>query len=310
MRRDEATKRWSDEGRKATVSALRAVLVLSLLVVAGCIPKPVTPKGYYGPTESMVEVARRINANNQAIPTLFARISYIDINIVDPKTRKSTFVNADGTLFVRKPRELLLRGRKAVQDAFEIGSTDDRYWLSVPLQEDTMWWGWYRNIGKPCAAEMPIRPDAVGEVLGIGDIGADLLQLPAPVMRFNNDLDVYMITWQEKTPDHWYATREIWYDRATLRPRKVLLFDRNGRDVLRANLSEHVQVQLPGKTPEQLPWIASNYDLFFPETGSTMAMRLADVALVSRTKHPREGTIRFPEQPNVSKVIQIDADCK
>lgn len=286
------------------------VMALLVLLLGGCAGRPARPVGYYGPTLPITALLAQVNANNQAIPTLFAR-HYIEADIVDPKTKKSRFVNTGGDLFVHKPRELLLRGKKDVAgEVFQLGSTPERYWMSVFVDEDTMWWGYYRNIGKPCAQDMPIRPDAVGEVLGIGDIGADLLDTPIPTLRFNNDLDVYMLVWNAKLPDRWFAEKEIWYDRATLRPRKVLLFDRDGRVILRANLSEHRQVEVPGKPRENWPWMATRYELYFPETRSTMTMKLSDMALTSRTGQPKAGMIRFPEEPDVAKVIQIDADCK
>lgn len=284
-------------------------LLLALAIVAGCAPKaPPAPQGYYGQTLPMAELIQQINQNNLAIPTLYAR-HYTEANIIDNKG-KSRFVNTGGDVFVRKPRELLMRGKKdPFGNVFEIGSTAERYWMTVYVDDPTRWWGYYRNVGKPCVQDMPLRPDAIGEVLGVGNINTNYLEAPLPTLRFNNDLDVYMLTWHAQLTDRWYTEKEIWYDRKTLLPRKVLLFDQNGRVILRANLNRHQGVETPNRPREQWPVVATMYDLFFPDTRSTMRIELSDMVLTNRAGHPREGTIAFKEDPE-AKEIQIDADCK
>jgi hypothetical protein len=274
--------------------------------VVGCKSNGPHPRPT-GPTEPLAVIVNRINANNQQLPTLFARHE-IEANIVDQG--KTRFFNANGTLFVRKPRELLLKGKKLIDDVFEMGSTDDAYWFTVYADENTRWWGHYRNVGKSCSKDIPIRPDLIGEVLSITDINTNLSELPAPTVRFNNDLDAYMIEWHNKLPDRFITEREVWYDRATLMPRKVVLYDPHGRPVLRANLSGHQPVELEGVAREKWPRMATYYDLLFPQTGSKMTMRLSDLALRSGTGHPREGTIRFRDDPEVVKVIQLDEACE
>jgi hypothetical protein len=291
--------------------ALGGSVVLAILVaiMAGCGPKaPLAPAGYYGRTLAMAEVIEKINQNNQAIPTLYAK-HYTEASIIDKKG-KTRFVNTGGDVFVRKPRELLMRGKKdPFGKVFEIGSTPERFWLTVYVDEPTRWWGYYRNVGKPCVQDMPLRPDVIGEVLGIGNINTNFNAVPVPTMRFNNDLDVYMLTWQTKLADRWYTEKEIWYDRKTLLPRKVLLFDPNGRIILRANLDRHRGVEAPNVPRERWPVVATAYELFFPDTRSTMKIELSDLVLINKAGHPREGTIVFKEDPE-AKEIQIDADCK
>ncbi len=302
----------TDHGQLTTDNAVRRFVAssLALLLLAGCVTRP--KPGYYGPTDPMATVVNEVNANNILLPTLFAH-HYTEANIRDPQKNKTTFINAGGDLFVRKPHELLMRGKKDLAGLiFELGSTEDRYWLTVFAGEDTMWWGWHRNDGKDCVRQIPFRPDLLGEVLGINAINTSFTQPPVPVMRFNNDLDVYMIVWQAALPGRWYAEKEVWYERQTKRPVKVLLFDRGGRIVLRADLTQHQQVAVSDAPKEHWPWIATAYDLFFPETQSTMSIKLSDPALTSKSGHPKPGTIRFPEDSGVpaNHVIQIDKDCE
>src|SRR5690606_19259815 len=131
--------------------------------------------------------------------------------------------------------EMRLTGEKPiVGQVFEVGSTQDRYWLLVPEQLQTMWWGNFENVGKPCALDIPIRPELILEVLGVSNIETDFLAEPAPVMRFNNDADAYMFIWIVQGPNRLIARKEVWYDRQTKLPKLILLFDDDGRIVLRA----------------------------------------------------------------------------
>ena len=284
-------------------------LILAAALLSGCRIAPPPTQGYFGPTLPMTEVVARVNQNNVALPTLFAR-HYVEANLWDAQKKQYRFINADGDLFVRKPLELLMRGRKDIAgEVFEMGSDGERYWLKVFQNEDQEWWGWLRNAGKPCAQQMPVQPDLVGEVLGIGDINTDFLKAPVPTMRFNNDKDVYMFVWSAQLPDRWYAQKEIWYDRKTFLPLKVLLFDHDGRIILVANLTQHRPVNVGGGAAA--PQIATHYALFFPETKSTMTIKLSDVAMLSKAGQPKPGMIRFREDPRIppERVIQIDKDC-
>src|SRR5580765_5356187 len=119
-RRRRFTKSASSLGRFSTRnfdmrSASRATpggLVLIALVVfgAGCTHTTKQPIGYWGVTEPMSKVVAQVNANNSAIPTLYAR-QEIQAALYDKSRNKSFYVNSSGDVFLRKPRELLLRGR-------------------------------------------------------------------------------------------------------------------------------------------------------------------------------------------------------
>lgn len=289
-------------GRLSRSSVLPfAILAAFLTVLPGCLAKPKALPPYVGPTDSLPVLVGKINENSRRIPTLYAS-AYIEANIVlQGKTR---FVNTEGDLFIRKPRELLLRGRKIFDKVFEIGSTADRYWLSIYLDENTRRWGYHRNVNKMPSHSIPVRPDLIGQVLGISDVETDLLKTPVPTLTFNNDMHVYMLAWHSRLEDRWYTEKEVWYDLTSRLPRKVLLFDPNGRVVLRANLSEHkpVECDLPR---DQWPLIATAFDLYFPETGSYMTLKLSEPALTNQAGNPKEGSLIWRDDPSL-KEIQID----
>ncbi len=292
--------------RALSISVLAATLLLG-----GCKHLPPPQRVYNGPTQTMAQVVRAINANNQQIPSLWCRHNF-EADLIDQDGKKH-FLNGDGVLLYRPPRDLLFRGNKDVAGKiFEIGSNRDRFWVQLIPQSDTMWWGRHANAGKPCMGEIPLRPDLLLEVLGVGRIGEDFLAEPAPTMRFNNDADAYMLTWialnRGTGPRRWTAQKEIWYDRQTLLPRLVLLFDENGRVLLRAQLSKHQLVGQASAAGAVAPLLASDYRLYFPDNGSTMWITLREMAF-SRRGAPDDRAFEFPQQPGVNRIVQVDEPC-
>ena len=302
-----------------------ALIFSVMMVVTGCrgpagpAPRPGALQPYSGPTETMAEVVEAINANNAALPTLYAKLEF-EADIKDQRGR-GTFANGDGTLLYKAPRGMRLVGSKPFATLFEIGSTEDRYWVTMwpPNARSTMTWGEYRNLGKPCVdvTNVPIRPDLVLEVLGVGTVNTNFLEPPAPTMRFNNvvrldaaggEVGAYMFVWNVPAGDRWVAQREIWYDRVTKLPWRVSLYDVNGRAVVQARLSGHEPVELPDVPAGRWPRVARQYELFFPDTGSRMTFRLFDVAPERRGVPTRRG-ISFPQDPKVDEVIQLDEAC-
>jgi hypothetical protein len=281
-----------------------------LFFSTGCQVQPQRNGLYTGPTESLDEVVSQIDANNQQIPTLWARQEF-DGTIVDDKG-ESHALSAHGVILYRGPHELrIVASKEFVGPVFEIGATDASYWLKVNLEQvDTMWWGRMANAGKPCVADMPIRPDLVLAVLGVGLIDKDFNREPYPLMRFNNDADAYMVDTVVKTADRMLVQKEVWYDRQTLLPGLVLLYDENGRVVMQAQLTDFQALALDGVPKEKWPKIATTYTMRFPATGSKLKFTLSDMALTNNGL-PREGTIHLPDlgNPGVKRVIQVDAAC-
>lgn len=296
--------------RQGVTAALAIVAALSGCAHRGPEPSAEAKAPYTGPTDPMPKVAADINANNAAIPSLWAR-HYFAGDIVDDKG-KSHFVNAEGILVMLKPRGVRLTASKPGAKIFDLGTDGTRYWMSVPFEVDTMWWGYNRNIGKPCARPIPIQPEGIFEVLGVAEFDlANLNKPPVPVMRFDAMADAYVFVWSQPLADRWAATKEVWYDRTTKRPTRVLLYDYNGRVVLRAGLEDFQQIEVEGKPKGQWPWLARVYRLSFPESGSKITLSLNEVLLRTEEGIPTERSVAMPDpdKAGVSKVVQIDEDC-
>lgn len=280
---------------------------------AGCCPtKPLeTNASWRGPTDPMAQVVAAINRDNHAISSLWARHYFVG-NVIDDRG-KTHFINAEGILLMSKPASVRLVAKKEFGTIFDLGTDGQRFWMSVPVEVDTMWWGYNRNIGKPCSRAIPIQPEGILEVLGVGEFDADLKHAPVPVMRFDAERDAYVFLWSRPLTDRWVATKEVWYDRTTKRPVRVQLYDLDGRVALRAELSDFKQVELPGEAAKAgWPWMATTYRLFFPDSGSKITISLSDMHLRSEeggVPNARSFVMPNPEQAQVAKVVQIDEEC-
>jgi len=174
---------------------------------------------------------------------------------------------------------------------------------------DTMWWGTYENL-RAWIHRRPafrFRPDLVLGVLAIDPISTNPDVQPVATMRFNAAAHAYMFVWTARLPDRWIAVREVWYDQKTKRPRFVLLYDSNGRVVLRAELKHHKQVEVPNVPKDKWPWVASDYNLTFPDTGSTMEFTFSDDTVLRHEDFPKDTSFQMPPPDNagVSRVIEI-----
>jgi hypothetical protein len=275
------------------------MLVSTALLMLGCVPKQVVRPAYYGPTDNLATLVDKLNARTAKLQTLHAQGTF-DADLVDPQTKKRDGGRGDLTLLFSNPNQLRLAGKVLGQRIFDIGSNTEQYWMVLPRQ-DVMYWGEHASAGKG-TGRLPIRPDLLVQVLGFDPIPTDLLKEPAPALRFNNDQDCYMVTWNVLLRDRFAIQKEVWYDRQTLSPRLVLLFDANGRVVLRAYPSEPAKVEGYEQTVE----VPTRFDLLFPDTGSTFKIRL-DVLRKENDGVPNERTFAFPgERANVARVERLD----
>lgn len=293
----------SNQAINRNIHLCLSLFICGFILCSGCTPKkPKQREPWFGPTESLETVIQKINENNSRIPTLWmqgASSGGFEAWVRDDRN-KEIFLNGDVTLMFRSPRDLRIRGKKpGIGQVFDVGSNADRYWMQVGGEVDTLWWGDYANASGPRPEAMPVRPDLLLQVLGVATLDTNLLEQPVPVMRFNNDAHAYMLVWNVRSADRWVALKEVWYDRETFLPQLVVLFDANGRIVLRAYLSHHESVGTEGGK------VATHYQLFFPETRTKLNLKLNEAKL-SHNGFPRDASFAFPGEDAASKVICID----
>lgn len=268
---------------------------LPVVVLCAC-SSSTGPTGYFGPTLTLSEVVGRINENNAKISTIWAR-EHFEGQIVDREKKKSDRIDGYGNLLFTSPNQMRLTAKDEFTDFFDMGSDGKLYWL-WDKHGRAFWWGDFTRHGDLDSEEFPIRPDMVMEILGVKPVDRALMKEPAPTMRFENYADAYMLDWHEISGDHWKVSKEIWYDRQTLLPKKVLLFDGNGRVILWATLSNFLHVKMESGDESQWPMMASEYHLSFPYTGTTISFELSDVSSSHKSGNlsfPNAATYRMPD---------------
>jgi hypothetical protein len=285
-----------------------AVAMCAVAVLVGCTPKPPMdrPPAYWsGPTEPLASVVSHVNANNANITSLWSRHQF-QAWLQEPGKKSITYVDGDGDLQYRAEDDFRLSCSKAgLGQLMTLGTNAETYWLTIKPELDTMWWGRMKYLGAPGTEPLPLDPTLIAQVLGVGRIDGDFLSQPVPVMRFNNDEGVYVITWNVRLANQWATQREVWYDRQSFLPVRVYLYDANGRALVKALLAEHVPVKTQ-RGQEIGGKVAGAFTLSFPDSGSRMILRLRD-PLVSRNGFPKDVSFQLPlDKPGVSKVIRVD----
>lgn len=295
---------------------VRVIAALACIFVAGCCncgKQPViaseerlNPPGLM----PMAMIVNAINANNQKIPTLWATLNYSAT--INDRGQVHSVSSDDGVLMYRRPDGFRLVGKKEfVGTVFDIGSNAHDYWLEVVPGTNRLWFGTYDDLALLTSKQLPIpiRPDLVTEVLAVGTINTDFNAVPVPTMRYDNAADAYVFVFNIKAQDRWLAQKEIWYDRATLRPRRVILYDADGRPVLRAALLMDKRVDVGEGAPGDWPLAPGDYKLFFPDSGSRMEFSLKDVRLerkIGRIVLPNAASFKVPDVSGTDvRAIQI-----
>ena len=193
-RNTTAKARWR-EGRREGVSQefLRVlpsrVCAFAVVFLLGCVPKGGAERPhikYTGPTLTLEELVRQINAQNGRIKTLWASGEF-DCTVLDEKKNEQRIDGDNLLINYRKPGELRLVGQKMSVRLFDVGCNREQFWLFIPYEKiDTMWWGEMRNADRVDPNAMPIRPDLLVEVLGVNALEPELLKSPIPAMRFTS----------------------------------------------------------------------------------------------------------------------------
>jgi hypothetical protein len=277
-------------------------LLAAISAFVGCVkdtPPAAPPPIYTGPIDTLDVLLARINQNNGRLNTLVG-VGTFDATLgQDQKTLLGQI-----TILHTKPDKVFLKLSKEAIDILKAGTNGEAYWLSVFGETDTTYFGKPRGPGRE-NTRLPLAPELIADVLGIATMNLDLLAQPVPTLRFNPDYDAYMLSWHTPITDRWVTVREIWYDRQTLQPRLIWLFDRNGRVVLRGKLSNFGPVQDLGN---DAPQVAQTFDLFFPESNSRLKFGL-DLVRARRGGAPNPNTYRFdPATAGTAKVENLDED--
>ncbi len=245
-------------------------------LIAGCNGRAdaVEQRQYVSPSETLTlaQLIAALNERAGQIPSLYLQgvgdMGGFEARLREGREQPARFLNGEiRAMYLAPDRLRLLGGKDLAGTVFDLGSDGVQFWMHLPTEKQ-LYYGTFAGLDPENARQLPIRPDLMLEVLGVAPMSTDFTSAPVPTLRYNPDSDSYMLLWSEPSaqpPERWVVVKEVWYDRKTLLPTLVILFDEHGDPLLRAYLSRHHPVGGEGG-----PMMASYYDLYFPVTGSTM----------------------------------------
>lgn len=294
----------------------------------GCreTPAPPPPQKTLVPADvplmSAEQVIVGLRSRYGPVRTLWTRHDFA-VSVMDSKGKVHTY-DGDGTLQLRKPpvdspagtpTELRLKGAKdIVGEVFDLGANRERAWLIMRGDVDAMAWLEQGSDATFDPKEVPVRPDLVAEVLGVGDWCGDLARFPSPVVVFDPETDCYRVTLVERRPaategqekaGGFAARREVFADRQTLMIKRIVFYAPDGRPAVEATLSKWMAVPGTSSAEGRPGYAPADIVLSLPLSRATMRFSLRDVS-ASRNGFPGDRSFAFPSEPGVSKIRRLD----
>jgi hypothetical protein len=234
------------EPRTLNLSSLSVVLAaLVLTAVTGCPP---SGKLTIAPEEpmSMSEVIARANENNRQMDfVLNARgISAHGRWQQSPgSSDQSTSFDMTGIMLYRKPRSLYLRLQPTLGGKLEVGSNDQQFWVWERIKTDHYWWGEYKWMKDADDSELPVRPDVLVDVLGLGDLPTDTTGPHGPVFWVREDVYQVVFLDQDQSGQSYITKVTDISRRPPFLPCSILYFDPDGRPTMRVSMSDYKPIE-------------------------------------------------------------------
>jgi hypothetical protein len=257
---------------------------LSILALAAPAFADVLPPG---------EVLARHNAWAARLPHLWARANLMLNFPKDEAGTEREQHDLSGHLFLIKPDRLFVHGEVLGKDVFTVGMNPERFWLWIRPEVNTVWTGRRGGEGEK---RFILSPADLMTAIGLFRIDLD----PATPAEFVAQRDHYVLTERYRSTAAPAPRRRIWFDRETLRPARVDLFDEFGRRLLMAELLRYKPVG-PAETP-----LATAYRARFYGDGQEMILVLR-LTEVKPEKKPNPRIFEYRRPPGAT-VRDLDAD--
>lgn len=146
-----------------------AALAVSLAGILGCPPSrpalgPVTDDA---PADVVID---RVNRNAQSMDFLLRAGGVSASGRLVRASGKSESFDANGTLFFRRPRNLLMQLEHVLAGKIEMGSNDREFWYWDRLDKPVYYTGLHARMTKPWETDVPLRPDQFLDMLGLHEL--------------------------------------------------------------------------------------------------------------------------------------------
>lgn len=234
----------ADSGSGRGFTARRRVVrvtVFSLLAcgVAGC-PDGRKPICYEEPLPIGAVVAR-VNANSNRMDFLLRAVggSAVGKWQRSPDSSATTSFDMKAHLLYRKPRDLYLRMEHTLSARIEAGSNSSEFWVWERLNDNRYYWGEHKWLDSSREADLPVRPDVLLDVLGVGDLPAHTTGIRGPVLWVRDECyQLVFLSYDDEGQGYISKVMEIGRGEPYLVDR-ILYFNPDGRPIMEVLLSEY-----------------------------------------------------------------------
>jgi len=256
-----------------------AILILIAVAAAGCGPMrgpaAQAPAAALGPAE--VLAAHNVWADS--IQHVWSRAALmIDMPSQEKQGERARY-DVDGHLFLQKPEDLYLHGQVMGQEVFAMGMNAERFWLWVRPKVNKVWTGRRGGQGE---RQFVLAAEDLMTALGMFRIALE----PNDLATFDVMPAQYVLTQQRDFAGRRVPWRRIWFDRRSLRPVRVDLYDEDGRCLLMAELLKYEPV---GRTD-----VCMTYRVrFYGSQEVDLVLRLSSASLL-RPVNPKVFEYRLP----------------
>lgn len=277
------------------------VLVGWVLLVGalwGCEPRP-----HLGPTppalgrEALIEAH---NANVSGIPDFKAHLARWQLQLRTEEDTRS-FNETGGTVIYRAPDEpgdrpmvYITASTSLENNVWVAGANGREYWWFSRRAKKAQW-GYFRNIGKPCAANMPFNPYTLLDFAGLLPLADESNQFTLEV-----DDETYVVERNGIGAEVPFVERQYIFDRRTNLVVEVNAYGSDGQQLVHSEVGSYEQLGTAMVPREIL--------LSWPVQDSYLRLKLNRFKIEVKD---RAGLFIRPEQVrDIDTFKQIDRQCE
>lgn len=213
-------------------SSLLVTALLTLPLVGGCIP----PNANLAP-QTAREAVTRINKELSRIDgPIYAKSLLVSFRLRDGEGRQHLFVGGARFLF-EGPRCLWFNIEHGVGGtAANIGSNDERYWITLEVETPKLWWGSWEALEAGASTPLMVPPDQLLDALMVRPLPMSLSDGPAPLL-VSEGYDRHLL-YMRFDPLGWpyVARRIILKPSEEYWPSEIIDYDAAGAELMRAQL--------------------------------------------------------------------------
>lgn len=230
--------------KPGSFAQLAGMLVLAC-GIAGC---PRVEPGLGPPEEPLPlqAVIERVNWNSGRMDFLLRGVNGSAVGRwrrSSDDTTPSTSFDMKVVLLYRKPRNLYLRMEHTLGGMIEAGSNSREFWVWERAKENRYYWGEHQWLTNDAEIDLPVRPDVLLDVLGVGDLPTDTTGSQGPVLWVcENGYQLVFLDYDDQGQGYISKVMEIGRREPYL-VQKILYFHPDGRPVMQVLLSDYRLVE-------------------------------------------------------------------